>query len=478
MRPAAVGPSWLELFQPGTPGAPPTLARVLVVSDVVGALTHMHTNVGSPAAHRRHGRVTPRHILVGLDGGASLTYTKSPFSTPLPAQPDLGYLAPEILSGSTPANQESDVFGAGVLLWEALDNGRLFPHRQPQAIRQLIARQSLPSPRISEEWAHALAPIAMRALSLEPSRRFADATALWRELRNCLPPSEEARDWLSRAVQGLLEFTVTDQISASPPYLVPFRGSNAPEKRDPSSYSLPPSGRHARYSLQPTQELEVRSPGGTSKASSGPTEETARRTSLAPASTPRRSEPSPQSEVVQRSPRSRSPKESSADSPTRMEIQVPSALLHSSVPFLLSSHPAPASSPPWGLVALAGMAFFAVGAAVALGAVNALRPAMPGPVPSVSASSAPAGAPVVPAPSSPPVVDSREISKHTPNATSTTGTAKRSTRRAKRSVKKSHKRPGRTAKKRFRARRTKSATELSKPTQAKPSDLPFAKTPF
>src|SRR5690349_15183305 len=71
-RPATVGITWLDLFHPGTPSDLSLEARVRVIGDVAGALVQIHENSGLPRPHRRHGRVTPRHVLIGVDGSASL----------------------------------------------------------------------------------------------------------------------------------------------------------------------------------------------------------------------------------------------------------------------------------------------------------------------------------------------------------------------------------------------------------------------
>ena len=102
-RPATVGGTWQDLFQPGTPSPPSLDARIRVIADIAGALIHIHDNPGIPRPHRRHGRLTPRHLLIGVDGSASLFTAREPFSKLLPPQPDLGYLAPELLTQSGPA---------------------------------------------------------------------------------------------------------------------------------------------------------------------------------------------------------------------------------------------------------------------------------------------------------------------------------------------------------------------------------------
>lgn len=218
-RPAVVGPAWFDLFHPGTPLSPSPRARLRVVADVVGALTHIHGNSGLPREHRRHGRLTPRHVLIGVDGTASLFETKQPFSKLLPGQPDLGYLAPELLTQSAPPDQRSDVFSIGVMLWEALDNGRLFPHHRAAAISRLIARKALPPPRVIEEWALPFVDIAQKALAPEPHDRYQSANELWLALREHLPAPDDAREELAQLAQSVLKLSLTGDIRSEPPFL-------------------------------------------------------------------------------------------------------------------------------------------------------------------------------------------------------------------------------------------------------------------
>lgn len=374
-------------------------ARVRVVADVTGALVQIHDNTGVPRQHRRHGRVTPRHLLVGVDGSASLFNTKEPFSKLLPPQPDLGYLAPELLTQSGPANQQSDVFSLGVLLWEALDNGRLFPHRRAAAISRLIARRSLPVPRIEEEWALPLGDVAIKALAYDPAERYADATAFWLALREHLPPPDNARAALARLAQRALKLEMTAEIRDAPPYLVPSSfliGQSLP----PGSGSLPdasvPGENSARYSMRP--ELSSRAPGSASmrpspidslrpapEASASsmggdagaardasqppiaarPASGSQRPFSIGPSSVAPRAEPS-----YERAP-GYAPSSSHPPIST-LHVNLPRDLVDTSLPFYVSSQPA-ARAFPWAALSFAALIFFGVGAAVAFGAVTALR---------------------------------------------------------------------------------------------------------
>jgi hypothetical protein len=404
-RPAAVGTTWLELFPPGTPSELTLEARVRVVADIAGALIQIHENSGVPRPHRRHGRVTPRHVLVSVDGSASLFNVKEPFSKLLPPQPDLGYLAPELLTHAGPATQQSDVFGLGVLLWEALDNGRLFPHRRAEAISRLIARRSLPSPRASEEWALPLSEVALRALSPDPDERHANATAFWLALREHLPPPDGARGVLSRLVQHALKLELTSEIRESPPYLLPNRFPGAthppanahlgPESAEaPARYSLhpEPSSRRVTISLPPSFSMP---PGGLAQhdpawllsdpPAISPSLAAAPERSLASASTSSADPLSPAPKTASSlPPAASSPVESrieparhsrapSSEAPlSTLQVNLQREVVDGTVPFFVTSPPAPRPFP-WGALSFAALIFFGVGAAVAFGAVTALR---------------------------------------------------------------------------------------------------------
>lgn len=430
-RPATVGATWLELFHPGTPSNLSLEARVRVVADVTGALIQIHENAGVPRPHRRHGRLTPRHVLVGVDGSASLFNAREPFAKLVPPQPDLGYLAPELLTQSGPAGQASDIFSLGVLLWEALDNGRLFPHRRAAAISRLIARRALPAPRIQEEWALPLAEVALRALSQDPEARYPDASAFWLALREHLPAPDGARAALSRLVQSALKLELTADIREFPPYLVPsliVDGSSAPPRS--SSLDQPPGETSERYSLKP--EPSSRRPGQRSSrpgedvawALSDPPPTSSRpsvvesqfpfelRTSRPPVSksesVPKsellsKSEPSARSEPVEARPsRAPSPAPPSAEARgsdsdiSTLQVNLPRDLIDTSLPFYVPSQPAPRPFP-WGALSFAALMFFGVGAAVAFGAVTAFRTHAPAPQIGSSVSApAPMPAPALP----------------------------------------------------------------------------------
>jgi len=304
-------------------------------------------------------------VLVTVDGSACLFHVKEPFSRLLPAQPDLGYLAPELLTQSASANQQCDIFSLGVLLWEALDNGRLFPHRRAAAISRLSSR-SLPTPRASEEWALPLCEVALRALAHDPAERYADATAFWLALREHLPPPDGARSALSRLVQQALKLELTSEIRDVPPYLVQktLTGSSRP----PDDGVLEPDA--ARYSLQPEPSSRGKSLAAPSSLPEPPNP--AWLLSDPPPASSRPTSARPTSGVVDKPRPSRMP---SAEPPvSTLRVNLQRDLADGSLPFFVASQP-PARPFPWGALSFAALIFFGVGAAVAFGAVSALRAA-------------------------------------------------------------------------------------------------------
>jgi hypothetical protein len=397
-RPATVGATWMDLFHPGTPSPPSLEARVRVIADIAGALIQIHDNSGLPRLHRRHGRLTPRHLLIGVDGSASLFTAREPFSKLLPPQPDLGYLAPELLTQSGPATQQSDVFSLGVLLWEALDNGRLFPHRRAAAISRLIARRSLPAARIEEEWALPLSEVAMKALSQNPDDRYLDGTAFWLALREQLPPPDAARLVLARLAQRALKLELTTDIRDEPPYLAPrVLGPGAslapsrssfdeqPELEAPARYSLHPelSSRHGSPSQTPEDRSWTLSDPpprasqfGDEAAPFALAVQTARSRSAhrrAVLSEPPRAQRPSAPPATPRAHYAQPPARHEGDSPiSTLHVNLPRELIDASLPFYVSGPPAPRAFP-WGALTFAAVIFFGVGAAVAFGAVTALR---------------------------------------------------------------------------------------------------------
>jgi serine/threonine-protein kinase len=129
-----------------------------------------------------HRDISPQNVMVGIDGitrvldfGIAKAFGSSHNTSRGDIKGKLSYMAPEQLSAH-PATQKSDIFSAGIVLWEALTGRRLFDYASEREAfaRPLDFVPPTPSsivPGLSE----ALDAVVLRALAPEPEDRFGSA---------------------------------------------------------------------------------------------------------------------------------------------------------------------------------------------------------------------------------------------------------------------------------------------------------------
>ncbi len=193
----------------------PAAATVLAL-DVLEALSALHRGeaVSQRGALRGailHRDVSPANVLVGVDGiarladfGLARAFAFARANSGKTAVGKLGYLAPEVLAGR-PHSARADQYSLGVVLWEVLAGRRLFAHIEDRDERsRAYLQHERPSivdfrPGLNA----ALARVVDRALSFEPSDRFANAEAMTLALQSAMASSlEYGRDALGRAARG------------------------------------------------------------------------------------------------------------------------------------------------------------------------------------------------------------------------------------------------------------------------------------
>jgi serine/threonine protein kinase len=136
----------------------------------------------SPVIHRD---VTPHNVLLGVNGVVKLTDfglarardRVASMTAPGTVKGKLSYLAPEVSFGKSNTPQ-SDLFCVGSVLWETLSGERLFDGKTDVEIFKKIRACKVPPimdrrPDIPSS----LAAVLDVALDVEPSNRFATATA-------------------------------------------------------------------------------------------------------------------------------------------------------------------------------------------------------------------------------------------------------------------------------------------------------------
>jgi len=154
-----------------------------IAIDVLSGLAAIHA--ASDAKGRPlglvHGRVSPRNVIVGLDGRARLAdlglARLGRHDAPSDAYSSFRYAAPEVLGGAEP-NVRSDLFAVGMVLYEALA-GR-HPYAHATTPKEALAALASPMPLLSvssERVSRAVASAISRAIAGDPALRYASADA-------------------------------------------------------------------------------------------------------------------------------------------------------------------------------------------------------------------------------------------------------------------------------------------------------------
>jgi eukaryotic-like serine/threonine-protein kinase len=146
---------------------------VRLLLDVLSGLTALHEVVIDGEAFV-HGEVCPQNVYIDEHGTARLVPLLGCHLTGSSRPEHTGYLAPERLVGDT-VDARADVFSVGVMLWEALAGQRLFADPSAPAVRARLADPLTPRLPPRDAWAEPLCAIALKAIALEPARRFQTA---------------------------------------------------------------------------------------------------------------------------------------------------------------------------------------------------------------------------------------------------------------------------------------------------------------
>jgi serine/threonine-protein kinase len=192
-----------------------------VVSAIVaGALHGLHaaheaTGDGGTPLGIVHRDVSPQNIVVGADGvarvidfGIAKAAGRLQTTREGVVKGKMGYMAPEQLAARQ-VTPRTDVYAAGVVLWEVLAGRRLFTGDSDGAIYgQVLAGAREPPSAHTPGLPAALDALVMKALALDPAERFATARSMAEELVRVVPPAfptevgawvhETARDALAR----------------------------------------------------------------------------------------------------------------------------------------------------------------------------------------------------------------------------------------------------------------------------------------
>jgi eukaryotic-like serine/threonine-protein kinase len=141
-----------------------------------------------------HRDVSPQNIIVGVDGtprvldfGVANASGRLQTTREGQLKGKLSYMAPEQVQGAKTTRQ-TDVYAAGVVLWETLTNQRLFQEENDAAVLNKILAGNYPALESRVEGLPpALVDVVKRAMSLEAAQRFATAREMATALGSAVP---------------------------------------------------------------------------------------------------------------------------------------------------------------------------------------------------------------------------------------------------------------------------------------------------
>jgi serine/threonine-protein kinase len=192
----------------------------IVSSILVGALLGLH------AAHEAtdelgqrlsivHRDVSPQNILVGIDGvarvadfGVAKAASRAHTTRGGDVKGKISYMAPEQLLQEE-IDRRTDLYGASIVLWEALVGRRMFPLGDIGSAVARLMRNEPPEPpsRHAPDIPAAVDAVVLRGLSRKREERFASAREMAQELEKAMPPAGalEVGGWVEAWARDSLE---------------------------------------------------------------------------------------------------------------------------------------------------------------------------------------------------------------------------------------------------------------------------------
>jgi hypothetical protein len=162
---------------------PPPLATY-VVREMLKGLYYAHTKVDADGAPLNviHRDVSPQNVLVAFSGEVKLTDFGIAKASSIMNKTAVGilkgkygYMSPEQARGE-PLDARSDLFCAGIVLYELLVGERCFAGASDYSTLNLMREaQVTPPSKINKNLAPELEAIVLRALAKDPAKRYQDA---------------------------------------------------------------------------------------------------------------------------------------------------------------------------------------------------------------------------------------------------------------------------------------------------------------
>jgi eukaryotic-like serine/threonine-protein kinase len=175
---------------------PPEIAVAIMIQVLLGLhAAHEATDERGAALDIVHRDVSPQNVLVGADGlarvvdfGIAKAATRVHTTQEGKLKGKLSYMAPEQIRLEQP-DRRTDVFAAGIVLWEMLTGQALYPAESPGATVERILHHAPEAPsELVPGLPPALDTITLRALHADPAERWQTARSMAQALEAALTP--------------------------------------------------------------------------------------------------------------------------------------------------------------------------------------------------------------------------------------------------------------------------------------------------
>ncbi len=178
---------------------PPEIALRIVIESLKGLhYAHERTLKNRGRLGIVHRDVSPQNILLSFEGEVKVTdfgiakaMTQTHETQTGVLKGKYAYMSPEQAVGAA-LDARTDVFAAGIVLYELLFACRLFAAKSEVETLDKVRKAEIPWPEASAELFPGLKAALETALEKDPERRFADAEAFAEALSACLPADRKA----------------------------------------------------------------------------------------------------------------------------------------------------------------------------------------------------------------------------------------------------------------------------------------------
>jgi serine/threonine-protein kinase len=216
---------------------------------------HEATNEEGEALQIVHRDVSPHNVVVSTDGrarvldfGVAKARGRVQQTQKGQLKGKLAYMSPEQARGKL-VDRRSDVFAAGIVLWELLVGSRLFDHDNEAALLVALISEKPIAPSAKDPTLADLDKLVLKALEVEPEARYATALEFASAIEAAIPPAsrEEVAAWLKSEARATLARRQAMMVRA--------RARMARAARGDASKSAPPLDEASRASSPSEPEL-------------------------------------------------------------------------------------------------------------------------------------------------------------------------------------------------------------------------------